>query len=144
MSRVRVRAGEAATRDRDLQRRLPEYDRGFLQRLTSYYLCSYPPDWGRKALWYKFAEFGRVGDVFVPNRRDKRGQKFGFVRFEGVKDVKALEAALDGLRFGDFDIRVRLALNTGHRGYVSGNQKQYGGNQQRNNGERKGIASNED
>jgi hypothetical protein len=33
-----------------------------------------------------FARFGRVGEVYIPNKVDKQGKRFGFVKFREVRD----------------------------------------------------------
>nr|GEU52957.1 RNA-directed DNA polymerase, eukaryota [Tanacetum cinerariifolium] len=41
-------------------------------------------------LWKKCKEYGRVIDVYIPNRRTKLGDRFGFVHFIHIKDVDRL------------------------------------------------------
>ena len=38
-------------------------------------------------LWYEFKKWGDVREVFIARNRNKRGKRYGFVRFKGVKDV---------------------------------------------------------
>ncbi|CAJ2662244.1 unnamed protein product [Trifolium pratense] len=48
-------------------------------------------------------------DVFVPKKRNKRGQPFGFVKFSNVRDVTKLLRALDNVYFGHYCVRARVA-----------------------------------
>ncbi|MCI71271.1 hypothetical protein A2U01_0092534, partial [Trifolium medium] len=48
-------------------------------------------------LWTLYAKHGRVGEVYIPLKRDKRGNRFGFVKFKEVKDVEALSKRLADL-----------------------------------------------
>ncbi|PNX85375.1 putative sulfate transporter, partial [Trifolium pratense] len=56
-----------------------------------------------------FEVCGMLDDVFVPNKRNKRGQPFGFVKFANVRDVSKLLRALNNVRFGNFCVRARVA-----------------------------------
>lgn len=52
--------------------------------------------------------FGRVVEVFIARRRNKWGQKFGFVRFLNVSNEKKLEYELDNIRIGESKIYANL------------------------------------
>ncbi|MCI19841.1 RNA recognition motif, partial [Trifolium medium] len=41
-----------------------------------------------------FAKFGRVGEVYIPNKVDKWGRRFGFVKFLEVKNAEELNIKL--------------------------------------------------
>ncbi|MCI17135.1 RNA recognition motif, partial [Trifolium medium] len=60
-------------------------------------------------LWKIFAKFGSLGDVYIPNKVDKWGKKFAFVKFKGVKDVDALSERLEDVWSGNFKLRVNRA-----------------------------------
>lgn len=62
---------------------------------TSFYFSNFPEDWGTEALWKMFTRWVRVIDVYLPRKRNKAGQLFGFVRFEGDKSVEDFEAKLN-------------------------------------------------
>ena len=47
-------------------------------------------------------------DVFVSRKLNARNQKFGFVRFQGVKDVFSLERELDAIWIGTWKLQVSL------------------------------------
>lgn len=53
---------------------------------TSFFFTEFPDHYGAKDMWSIFQRFGRVFEVFIPNKRDKRGKRFGFVRFFEVSD----------------------------------------------------------
>ncbi|XVF11360.1 hypothetical protein REPUB_Repub08aG0021100 [Reevesia pubescens] len=69
--------------------------------------------WSSKDLWFVLTKYGaglgRIPDVFIPQKKDKRGGRFGFVKFKEVKDVNALLAKLNLIWFGSFKLRVSLA-----------------------------------
>jgi hypothetical protein len=39
-------------------------------------------------------KYGRVGEVYIPKKLDKRGHLFGFVKFKEVKEVEVLSESL--------------------------------------------------
>ncbi|GKU91816.1 hypothetical protein SLEP1_g5631 [Rubroshorea leprosula] len=57
-------------------------------------------------MWTTFYKFGRVFDIYSPSRRSKKGRRFGFVRFLGVKDIKELERRLDQIWVGKYKLWV--------------------------------------
>lgn len=42
-----------------------------------------------------FKRWGDVQEIFISKQRNKRGRRYGFVRFRGVSDVRKLERKLD-------------------------------------------------
>jgi hypothetical protein len=55
--------------------------RGYVHRLdkvaTSFFFTNFPEEVKAVDLWPKFARFGRVGEVYIPDKRDKQGRRFG-------------------------------------------------------------------
>ncbi|MCI21720.1 endonuclease/exonuclease/phosphatase family protein, partial [Trifolium medium] len=60
-------------------------------------------------LWKKFARYGRVGEVYIPSKLDKRGKRFGFVKFKEVKNLEVLSKQLYEIWCGAFKLRVNVA-----------------------------------
>ena len=48
-------------------------------------------------------------DVFIPRKLNSRKQRFGFVRFHGVRDVCELERRLDTIWIGLWKLCVNIA-----------------------------------
>jgi RNA recognition motif-containing protein len=71
---------------------------GFVHHLdrttTSFYFTNFPVDVKVMDLWGLFSKFGRVGEVYIPKKLDKNGNKFGFVKFKEVKDALELEGRM--------------------------------------------------
>ena len=63
--------------------------------ITSFYFSHFPDEVHEKDLWKKFQEWGKVMEVFIPQKRNKHGHRYGFVRFKGVDDVDRMERRLD-------------------------------------------------
>lgn len=57
-----------------------------------------------------FLKWGRVIDVFIPNKRDKFRKKFGFVCFLDVQNPKALEDKLDTPWLGTYKLCVNFPV----------------------------------
>ncbi|PNX70332.1 serine/arginine-rich splicing factor 2-like protein, partial [Trifolium pratense] len=71
-------------------------------------------------LWKVFGKYGRVGEVYVPNKVDKRGCRFGFVKFKEVRNVEELSKKLEDVWHGTYKLRVNLARfgRDGNKGSV--------------------------
>lgn len=52
---------------------------------------------GEEDLWREFMKWGSVREVFIPQKKDKYGRRFGFVRFKAVDNVKWLEDQLGSM-----------------------------------------------
>jgi hypothetical protein len=61
-------------------------------------------------LFKLFAKHGRVGEVFIPQKLNKWGCRFDFVKFREVKNVGELERMLADIWLGSFKLRVDLSL----------------------------------
>jgi hypothetical protein len=66
--------------------------RGYVHRLdqvaTSFFFTNFPEDVKAVDLWPKFARFGRVGEVFIPDKLDRQGRRFGFVKYRDMRNAR--------------------------------------------------------
>jgi len=76
---------------------------------TSFFFTNISPGHEEKELWNIFQRWGRVLDVFIPKKLNSRKQRFGFVRFHGVRDVCELERRLDAIWIGLWKLCVNIA-----------------------------------
>ncbi|ESW18232.1 hypothetical protein PHAVU_006G023800, partial [Phaseolus vulgaris] len=95
---------------------------------TSFFFTNFPEHFMERDLWKVFQRWGRVLDVFVSRKLNARNQKFGFVRFQGVNDVRSLERELDAIWIGTWKLQVNLSMY----------QRKDGPRKQRNEGFRLG------
>lgn len=65
--------------------------------VSSFIISEIPDMYGLKELFDVFKEFGLVVEVVIPPRREKRGKRFGFVRFWKVKKERMLSVKLDNI-----------------------------------------------
>jgi RNA recognition motif-containing protein len=86
---------------------------GYVHRLdqvaTSFFVTNFPDECKAVDLWPKFAHFGRVGEVYIPEKRDKQGRRFGFVKFRDVRDAEEQLKLLSDIWIGTYKLRVNLA-----------------------------------
>lgn len=65
--------------------------------VTSFFSTEFWDKWSAKDLFYELKEFGDLEEVFIPPRRDRRRKRYGFARFQNVKDGKMLAIKLDNI-----------------------------------------------
>ncbi|KAJ0522979.1 putative RNA recognition motif domain, nucleotide-binding alpha-beta plait domain superfamily [Helianthus annuus] len=53
--------------------------------------------------------FGVVTGVYIARKLDKFGNRFGFIKFKDVRDVKELERVLNGTKMGNSKLKVNVA-----------------------------------
>ncbi|MCH95090.1 hypothetical protein A2U01_0016063, partial [Trifolium medium] len=106
-----------------------------LKRYVSFYFTNFPCQLSNLYLRKGFEVCGMLEDVFVPKKRNKRGEPFGFVKFSNVRDVTKLLSALNNVHFGHYRVRARVAsfnrndmmagqrLETERFGLTKGNDK---------------------
>ncbi|GKV26308.1 hypothetical protein SLEP1_g35639 [Rubroshorea leprosula] len=89
--------------------RVASYDSQFSGWTTTFFFANFSEDLEAKFLWNCFQRYGKVVDVFIPSKRDKRGKRFGFVRMAGVKNEFQMEGQLNTMWIGTYKIKVRIA-----------------------------------
>ncbi|GAU32818.1 hypothetical protein TSUD_208860 [Trifolium subterraneum] len=97
----------------DCVRAQTEKRKGYIQKLdketTSFFISNLPDDATTEDLWMLFLRYGRVVEVYIPKKLDKRGGRFGFVKFKEIKEVEALTVSMKEVWLGSFKLRVNLA-----------------------------------
>lgn len=78
------------------------------EEVTSYYFSEFPEDYGAKDMFDIFTYFGLMDEVIIPPRRDKRGRRYGFVRYRKVRDERMLEVELDNICIRDKKIHANV------------------------------------
>ncbi|XP_058775700.1 uncharacterized protein LOC131649953 [Vicia villosa] len=89
------------------------------EEVLSFFFSEFPEEYGAKEMFEIFADFGLVVEVVIPPKRDKRGKRYGFVRFRKVRDARLLEAELDNICIKDKKIHAnvpRFQRGGGHTG----------------------------
>jgi hypothetical protein len=72
-------------------------------------------------LWSLFRKFGRVWEVYIPKKLDKRGKRFGFVKFKDVTNAQELEKRMENVWWETYKLIINLSRF--RRGEVKKQQK---------------------
>ncbi|KAK2447937.1 heterogeneous nuclear ribonucleoprotein Q [Trifolium repens] len=79
--------------------------------VTTLYFTNFPDHLTVADLWEKFACFWRVDEVYIPSKLDRKGNRFGFVRFWEVQNVEKLLSKIEGIWFDTYKLRANLAMH---------------------------------
>ena len=71
---------------------------------TPFFFSNFPFDIKESDLWKIFRRWGRVSDVFISRRLNIKKQRFGFVRFQGVQNIRELENHLNTIWIGSWKL----------------------------------------
>ncbi|KAK7290434.1 hypothetical protein RIF29_04862 [Crotalaria pallida] len=63
-----------------------------------------------------FSRWGKVMDVFIPSKKNKEGNSFGFVRYKDIRDISYLEEKLAQIRWGMKKITLNVSKFGRHDG----------------------------
>ncbi|XVF29892.1 hypothetical protein REPUB_Repub16aG0009500 [Reevesia pubescens] len=89
------------------------FSNAFRKDATSFLFSNFPDGWTPEDLWKVFIRYtaglGRLVDIYIPSRKDRRGGNFGFARFKEVKNENSLRKSLDSIWFGSYKLRVSVA-----------------------------------
>ena len=80
--------------------------------ISSFYFKRFTDEITEKDLWQHFKRWGDVREIFIPNRRNYNGRRYGFVRFKGVNDVQQLARKLDNSVIGGLKLFVNVPKYT--------------------------------
>ncbi|WJX23786.1 hypothetical protein P8452_12975 [Trifolium repens] len=79
-----------------------------IERTTSYLITNFPREISPSNLWKLFSRYWKVGEVYIPDKLDKTGKRFGFARFEDVKDRQMLLQKIEETWIGTYKIIANL------------------------------------
>jgi hypothetical protein len=88
-----------------------------------FFFTNIPDQASTTDLWRLFASFGYVGEVFMANKLDKWGRRFGFVKYREVRDVNVLADRLKEVWLWDTRLKVNKARFGREEKEVSAEQK---------------------
>ncbi|GLT36946.1 hypothetical protein SLA2020_112910 [Shorea laevis] len=116
METTRVQERDAAARvdssfhrRQGFRRRIPGFSNQLLGQVQTFFVYNFLEKLTAKSFWFWFQRYGKVVDVFVPNKRDKWGNRFGFVRMVGVQNESQMVKKLNEIWFGWYKLRVKMA-----------------------------------
>ncbi|KAJ0713808.1 putative RNA recognition motif domain, nucleotide-binding alpha-beta plait domain superfamily [Helianthus annuus] len=68
--------------------------------------------------------FGEVAVVYIARKKDKFGNRFCFISFKHVRDVKEMKRALNGTKMGSNKLKVNVARFASENSSLFGNLKE--------------------
>ncbi|GJT01912.1 RNA-directed DNA polymerase, eukaryota [Tanacetum coccineum] len=74
----------------------------------SIFVTNFPDNFGSSDLWKVCEGYGKVVDVYIPNRMSKAGKRFTFVRFIRVEDIDRLIGNLCTIWIGRFHLHANV------------------------------------
>jgi hypothetical protein len=86
------------------------HHRGYIHNVDkssiSFFVTNLPDECNMGDLWKVFGKYGRLGDVYIPNKVDKRGKRFAFVKFRVERDSEELEGRMEDVWLGTYNLRI--------------------------------------
>ena len=68
-----------------------------LGQISTFFFTEFPEDYGARDMYGIFMDYGDVVEVIIPPKRDRRGKKYGFISFNGVRDERSLVLQIDNI-----------------------------------------------
>ncbi|PNX97063.1 cysteine-rich receptor-like protein kinase, partial [Trifolium pratense] len=88
-------------------------------KYKTYFFSNFPENHGAQAMLNIFRKYGKVVKVVIPAKRDKGGRRFGFARFDQVRDVRRWRKATRGMiSMAEIHIGNGGDLHSGDRSYA--------------------------
>lgn len=75
---------------------------------TTFFFSDFTDSWSVKDIFFEFKDLGVIDEIFIPAKKDRRGQKYGFVRFVDVADEKMVERKLNNIWLDERKINVNI------------------------------------
>ncbi|KAK2394774.1 zinc finger CCCH domain-containing protein [Trifolium repens] len=79
------------------------------KNITTFFISNFPEDITTDDLWTALAKYWRVGEIYVPAKRDKFNRRFGFARFVEVKNAQRLLEQIEDTWFGLYKLRANIS-----------------------------------
>jgi len=76
--------------------------------MTTFFFSHFPINYGERDTWKVFRRWGRLVEVFISTKLNRWGNRFGFLRFCEIKNVRKLESELDVIRIGNMNLYVNI------------------------------------
>ncbi|KAJ0594275.1 putative RNA recognition motif domain, nucleotide-binding alpha-beta plait domain superfamily [Helianthus annuus] len=90
-------------------RRGNNLDRKMERNVTKYYISNLPYGCTPWEVADFLRIYGEIVGTYIARKNDKDGNRFGFVSFINVKDVRDLEMRMNGIKMGKCILRVNIA-----------------------------------
>lgn len=104
--------------------RYPNIPATILSRITKVFITNLPDKCSGKDLSEFIREFGVIYDIYIARKRDKFGNRFGFVSFLDVKDTNDVLRKIRNTCIGDCWLKANIARFTLEEGEIRPDQEQ--------------------
>ncbi|KAJ0454207.1 putative RNA recognition motif domain, nucleotide-binding alpha-beta plait domain superfamily [Helianthus annuus] len=94
---------------------------------TTIFIANLPEDVSRKEIWLECRRCGNITDVYLPFKKDLKGKRFAFVRFNKFRDLEKLIQALNNVWIGEKKLKANVSKFEREDIYDGkGDRKEYG------------------
>ncbi|KAJ0482641.1 putative RNA recognition motif domain, nucleotide-binding alpha-beta plait domain superfamily [Helianthus annuus] len=77
--------------------------------ITKFYVARLPEKCSSEDIAEVLRNFGEIEGIYIARKRDKRGFRFGFASFKGVKDERELEERMSNVWMGSYKLFINVA-----------------------------------
>ncbi|KAJ0809238.1 putative RNA recognition motif domain, nucleotide-binding alpha-beta plait domain superfamily [Helianthus annuus] len=95
------------------------------QSIVKFFVSNLPDKWSSKEIGDFFSSFREVVGVYVARKRDKEGNRFGFMSFSGARNKSDLVESLKSVRMGNYKLRTNIARFS-LENFADSRSKEYG------------------
>lgn len=93
----------------EVKRRCPRRNKGESEKgWANFFFRNFPENCTEETLRQNFEKIGKVEDIFIPGKRDKLGNRFGFVRFQRADGEDRILESLNQVWIGSYIIRAYI------------------------------------
>ncbi|KAJ0576053.1 putative RNA recognition motif domain, nucleotide-binding alpha-beta plait domain superfamily [Helianthus annuus] len=79
------------------------------EKAVTFYVSNIHPQISDGELWTECRNYGQIVDAYIAKKLDKKGKRFGFLRFVKITDADKMVKALNQLTFYGWRIRANVA-----------------------------------
>ena len=79
------------------------------RKVTKFFLSNLPSGCIPREVSDFLGYYGDVVGSYIARKRDKEGNRFGFITFKNVSNVRELEKRLNGVKMGKYRLKVNVA-----------------------------------
>ncbi|KAF5821491.1 putative RNA recognition motif domain, nucleotide-binding alpha-beta plait domain superfamily [Helianthus annuus] len=95
------------------------------QSIVKFFISNLPDKCSSKEIGDFFSSFREVVGVYVARKRDKEGNRFGFISFSGARNKSDLVESLKSVRMGNYKLRTNIARFS-LENFADSRSKEYG------------------
>ncbi|KAL8487320.1 hypothetical protein ACS0TY_023845 [Phlomoides rotata] len=77
--------------------------------VSKIFVSNFPNEWGSNDVFVWLSKWGKVIDLYIPDRRTKIGRRFAFASFLGIANVAKLVGVIDAQWIGMRKVRAKVA-----------------------------------